>query len=76
MTSTLAQCEINGWTYDQFIRMRAPRYYKNQYTCIDLVPLDDYFSMAMNGESWYTIKEKLDPKQNLVIDTLKERING
>jgi hypothetical protein len=31
--------------------------------------------MAMNGESWYTIKEKLDPKQNLVIDSLPS-LNG
>ena len=76
MTSTLAQCDINGWTYDQFERMRAPRKYKNQYSFIGLVSGDDYFNMAMNGESWYTIKEKLDPKQNLVIDSLPSLDNA
>ena len=70
MVSTEAQCEINGWTVDQFFRMRAPRYYKNQYTNIALTDLDTYFMLAMKGESWYTIKEQLDPKQNLVIDSL------
>ena len=76
MVSTEAQCEINGWTTEQFFRMRAPRKYKNQYSFIGLISGDDYFMMAMNGESWYTIKEKLDPKQNLVIDSLPSLNNA
>ena len=70
MTSTLAQCEINGWTYDQFVRMRVPRHYKNQYTYNELLEWTDVLNGALRGESWYTIRESFGPKQNLVIDSL------
>ncbi|MBO4934523.1 MAG: extracellular solute-binding protein [Clostridia bacterium] len=70
MTSTLAQCEINGWTYDQFIRMRAPRYYEHQYTYNELLEWEEVLNGALRGENWYTIRESFGPKQNLVIDSL------
>jgi len=73
MVSTEAQCEINAWTIEQFFRMRAPRKYKNPYTCLSPLGHDEYFTQALNGESWYVIKEKLDPSLNLVLDTLAQQ---
>ena len=70
MTSTLAQCEINGWTYEQFKRMRVPRYYENQYTYNELLEWEEVLNGALRGENWYTIRESFGPKQNLVIDSL------
>ena len=73
MVSTEAQCEINAWTIEQFFRMRAPRKYKNPYTCLSPLGHDEYFTQALNGESWYVIKEKLDTSLNLVLDTLAQQ---
>jgi len=70
MVSTKAQCEINGWTIEQFFRMRTPRYYKNPFTCLSPIGHDEYFVQALNGESWYVIKESLEPKLNLVLDSI------
>ncbi|MBQ6552830.1 MAG: extracellular solute-binding protein [Clostridia bacterium] len=70
MTSTLADCELNGLTLEQFYRMRAPRYYKNPYTAIILTDWDPAFEEAMKGESWYKIRAAYDPKQQLVLDSL------
>ena len=69
-TSTLAQCEINGWTYEQFERMRTPRYYKNQYTYNELLEWEEILNGALKGESWYKMRESFGPKQQLVIDSL------
>ena len=70
MQSTEADCELNALSIDQFFRMRAPRYYKNQYTSIILLDPDPYFNAALQGKSWYNIREEFDPKQNLVLDSL------
>ena len=70
MVSTEAQCKINAWTIDQFFRMRAPRRYKNPYTCLSPLNNDEYFTQALNGTSWYVIKESLDPKLNLILDSI------
>ncbi len=70
MVSTEAECKINAWTLEQFFRMRAPRRYKNPYTNISIINVDDYFVPALNGENWYVIKESIDPKINLILDSI------
>jgi len=70
MVSTQAQCEINAWTVDQFFRMRAPRYYENQYTYNELTGWGSVLDGALKGENWYTMRETFRPTQQLVIDSV------
>ena len=70
MVSTKAQCEINAWTVDQFFRMRAPRYYENQYTYNELTGWGSVLDGALKGENWYTMRETFRPTQQLVIDSV------
>ena len=70
LETTKKDLELAGLTVDQFFRYRSCRYYKNPYTALILCDADPAFMRALNGDSWYEIREELEPKQQLVIDSL------
>ena len=67
--STEAQCELNNWSYEQFLRMRKPRYYENKYTFVELSDTWDFILDSVeNNRSWLTVREMYSKQIDLVID--------
>ena len=67
--STEAQCELNNWSYEQFLRMRKPRYYENKYTFVELSATWDFILDSVeNNRSWLSVREMYSKQIDLVID--------
>ena len=67
--STEAQCELNNWSYEQFLRMRKPRYYENKYTFVELSDTWDFILDSVeNNRSWLSVREMYSKQIDLVID--------
>ena len=52
------------------LRSRSCRYYENPYTCLSPLSHDEYLLRALKGESWYVIRETLEPTLNLTLDAI------
>lgn len=70
MVSTKADCELSGISIEQFFRYRSCRYYENPYTLLSPLAHDEYLLRALKGESWYVIRETLEPTLNLTLDAI------
>ncbi|MBR5768629.1 MAG: extracellular solute-binding protein [Clostridia bacterium] len=66
--STDAQCQLNNWSYEQFLRMRKPRYYENKYTFIELSDTWDFILESVeNNRSWLSVRDMYSKQIDLVI---------
>lgn len=70
--STQTQCEINNWSYEQFRRMRIPRYYKNKYTFIDLSDTWGYILDSVEtGQPWLSVRDIYSKQIDLAIEGIE-----
>ena len=70
LETTKKDLEESGLTVEQFFRYRSCRYYENPYTMLSPLNHDEYLIRALNGDTWYVIRESLEPSLNLRLDTI------
>ncbi|MBO4934642.1 MAG: extracellular solute-binding protein [Clostridia bacterium] len=74
--STNAQCELNNWSTEQFLRMRKPRYYENKYTFVELSDTWDFILDSVeNNRSWLSVREMYSKQIDLVIEGISNSSN-
>lgn len=72
--STLAQCALNNWSYEQFLRMREPMHHENKYTFNNISSTWSFILDSVeSGHSWLSVREMYSKQVDLVIEGIQER---
>ena len=72
--STIAQCNLKNWSYDQFLRMREPMHHNNKYTFNNLSSTWTFILDSVeSGHSWLSVRDMYSQQIDLVIEGIANR---
>lgn len=73
-TSTLTQCALKNWSYEQFLRMREPMHADNKYTFNNLSSTWSFILDSVeSGYSWLSVRDMYSQQIDLVIKGIEDR---